>query len=67
MESLEELADEVASLEQRVSDVIFDMVRAQLRDDDAETAKELERNLSKVRRSLQKAEHLLRRSDTAED
>jgi hypothetical protein len=67
MESLYELADEVASLEQRVSDVIFDMVRAQLRDDDAETAKELERNLSKVRRSLQKAEHLLRRSDTAED
>jgi hypothetical protein len=67
MESLDELADEVASLEQRVSDVIFDMVRAQLRDDDAETAKELERNLSKVRRSLQKAEHLLRRSDTAED
>jgi hypothetical protein len=67
MESLDELADEVAFLEQRVSDVIFDMVRAQLRDDDAETAKELERNLSKVRRSLQKAEHLLRRSDTAED
>jgi hypothetical protein len=67
MESLDELADEVASLEQRVSDVIFDMVRAQLRDDDADTARELERNLSKVRRSLQKAEHLLRRSDTAED
>jgi hypothetical protein len=67
MESLDDLADEVASLEQRVSDAIFDMVRAQLRDDDAETAKELERNLSKVRRSLQKAEHLLRRSDTAED
>jgi hypothetical protein len=67
MESLDDLADEVASLEQRVSDAIFDMVRAQLRDDDADTAKELERNLSKVRRSLQKAEHLLRRSDTAED
>jgi hypothetical protein len=67
MESLDDLADEVASLEQRVSDAIFDMVRAQLRDDDADTAKELERNLSKVRRSLQKAEHLLRRSDSAED
>jgi hypothetical protein len=67
MESLDDLADEVASLEQRVSDAIFDMVRAQLRDDGADTAKELERNLSKVRRSLQKAEHLLRRSDTAED
>ena len=67
MESLDDLADEVASLEQRVSDAIFDMVRAQLRDDGADTAKELERNLSKVRRSLQKAEHLLRRSDSAED
>jgi hypothetical protein len=67
VESLDELADEVASLERRVSDAIFDMVRAQLRSDDAEHAKELERNLSKVRRSLQKAEHLLRRSDPDED
>jgi hypothetical protein len=67
VESLDDLADEVASLERRVSDAIFDMVRAQLRNDDAENAKELERNLSKVRRSLQKAEHLLRRSDTDED
>jgi hypothetical protein len=60
---LDALADEIAGLERRVSDAIFDMVRAQLRNDDAENAKELERNLSKVRRSLQKAEHLLRRSD----
>ena len=67
MESLEELADEIAGLERRVSDVIFDMVRAQLRNDDAENAKELERNLSRVRRSLQKAEHLLRRSDVVDD
>jgi hypothetical protein len=67
VESLDDLADEVASLERRVSDAIFDMVRAQLRSDDAENAKELERNLSKVRRSLQKAEHLLRRSDADED
>jgi hypothetical protein len=67
MESLDELADEVASLERRVSDAIFDMVRAQLRNEDAENAKELERNLSKVRRSLQKAEHLLRRQDVDED
>jgi hypothetical protein len=66
VESLDDLADEVASLERRVSDAIFDMVRAQLRSDDAENAKELERNLSKVRRSLQKAEHLLRRSDSDE-
>jgi hypothetical protein len=67
VESMDDLADEVASLERRVADAIFDMVRAQLRNDDAENAKELERNLSKVRRSLQKAEHLLRRSDTGED
>lgn len=63
MESLDDLADEIAGLERRVADAIFDMVRAQLRNDDAENAKELERNLSRVRRSLQKAEHLLRRSD----
>ncbi|MGB8180426.1 MAG: hypothetical protein WCF63_09695 [Acidimicrobiales bacterium] len=67
MESLEDLADEVASLERRVADAIFDMVRAQLSNDDAEHAKELERHLSKVRRSLQKAEHLLRRNDPNED
>lgn len=62
MESLESLADEVAALESRIADVIFETVRAQLRSDD-EGAKELERQLSKVRRSLQKAEHLLRRSE----
>jgi hypothetical protein len=67
VESLDDLADEIAGLERRVSDVIFDMVRAQLRNDDAENAKELERNLSRVRRSLQKAEHLLRRSDNEDD
>jgi hypothetical protein len=67
VESLDDLADEIAGLERRVSDVIFDMVRAQLRNDDAENAKELERNLSRVRRSLQKAEHLLRRSDAGVD
>jgi flagellar hook-basal body complex protein FliE len=59
---LDDLADEIASLESRVSDVIFDMLRAQMRNENAEAAKELERSLSKVRRSLQKAEHLLRTS-----
>ncbi|MFY9783989.1 MAG: hypothetical protein WAK12_10715 [Acidimicrobiales bacterium] len=63
MESFEELADEVAVLERRVADAIFEAVRAQLRDDQAVSAKELERELSKVRRSLQKAEHLLRQHD----
>lgn len=67
MESFDELADEVSALERRISDVIFDTVRAQLRGDDAESAKELERELSKVRRSLQKAEHLLRRRSAEEE
>jgi hypothetical protein len=67
MESLDELADEVASLERRVSDAIFDLVRAQLHNDDAQNAKALESSLSKVRRSLQKAEYLLRRPDDDED
>jgi len=61
--SFDELADEVAAIERRVSDAIFDSVRAQLRAEGADAAKERERQLSKVRRSLQKAEHLLRRSD----
>lgn len=62
-ESLSDLADAVSSLERRVSDVIFDAVRAQLRDDEADEAHELERRLTKVRRSLQKAEGLLRGYD----
>ena len=60
MESFDSLADEVGALESRVADAIFDTVRAQLRSVDADEAKELERRLSKVRRSLQKAEMLLR-------
>ena len=60
MESFDTLADEVGALESRVADAIFDTVRAQLRSDDADEAKELERRLAKVRRSLQKAEMLLR-------
>jgi hypothetical protein len=67
VESLDDLADEVAALEHRVADAIFDTVRAQLRNDEAESAKELARQLAKVRRSLQKAEHLLRRSDVEAD
>ena len=60
MESFEGLADEVGALGSRVADAIFDSVRAQMRFDGADEAKELERRLSKVRRSLQKAEMLLR-------
>ena len=60
MESFDTPADEVGALESRVADAIFDTVRAQLRAEVADEAKELERRLSKVRRSLQKAEMLLR-------
>jgi hypothetical protein len=60
VESFDTLADEVGALESRVADAIFDTVRAQLRSDGADEAKELERRLSKVRRSLPKAVMLLR-------
>ncbi|MEI6854816.1 MAG: hypothetical protein WCK12_01820 [Acidimicrobiaceae bacterium] len=60
MQSFDELADEVSSIESRVSDAIYDALRAQVNEDEPDNAKELERRLSKVRRSLQKAESLLR-------
>jgi hypothetical protein len=60
VESFDELANEVAALESRVSDAIFEALRAQIRAEGAGPAKELERRLAKVRRSLQKAEVLLR-------
>ena len=60
MQSFDELADEVSGIESRVSDAIYDALRAQVNSDEPENAKELERRLWKVRRSLQKAESLLR-------
>jgi Mg2+ and Co2+ transporter CorA len=60
MQSFDELADDVSGIESRVSDAIYDALRAQVNSDEPENAKELERRLSKVRRSLQKAESLLR-------
>jgi len=60
MQSFDELADEVSSIESRVSDAIYDALRAQVNADEPENAKDLERRLSKVRRSLQKAEAMLR-------
>ena len=60
MQSFDELADEVSSIESRVSDAIYDTLRAQVNEDEPDNAKELERRLSKVRRSLQTAESLLR-------
>ena len=58
-----QLADDVASLERRVSDLIYDAVRAQIRDLDDHDARDVEKRLAKVRRSLQKAESLLRGVD----
>ncbi len=66
MENYEELANDVAALEQRVADLIFEAVRAQMKTDDSEGARQIERHLSRVRRSLQKAEHLLRRRDVSD-
>ncbi|HUY42568.1 MAG TPA: hypothetical protein VMU98_02260 [Acidimicrobiales bacterium] len=63
MSDFEGLANDIAALEARVTDAVFDAVRSQMRGEDPEEAKELERRLSKVRRSLQKAEHLLRQSE----
>ena len=60
MTSFSDLADEVATLEQRVSDAVFDALRAQLRDTTDDAAREAERQLARVRRSLQKAEAILR-------
>ncbi|MGC8509713.1 MAG: hypothetical protein ACP5PB_02445 [Acidimicrobiales bacterium] len=66
MESLDDLADQVAEIERRVGDAIFEAVRDQLRGDDV-AARERERQLSRVRRSLAKAESLLRATDRDED
>lgn len=60
MNEYDALADEVAGLQHRVNDLIFDAVRAQMRGEDAEAALEREKRLSRVRRSLRKAEALLR-------
>ena len=62
-ETLAHMADDIASIERRVSDAIFDAVRSQLREDSVAEAHELEKRLARVRRSLQKAEGLLRGYD----
>lgn len=66
MGELEDLAGDLAALSARVDDAIFDAVRAQLRDGDAEGAKSLERELAKVRRHLAQAATILRRGDAAD-
>ncbi len=65
MENLHELADEIAAIEQRVSDAIVETLRDQLHGDVA--ARERDRQLSRVRRSLARAESLLRAADSDED
>jgi len=65
--NFDELADQISGVESRLSDLIFDAVRSQLRGEQPEEAKELEKRLSKARRSLQKAEHLLRGIPDVED
>jgi hypothetical protein len=57
--SFDDLANDVAALESRVSEMIFETVREQLRGD-ATGAQQLERQLARVRRSLVKAEVVLR-------
>ena len=63
---LHDLADQIAEIERHIGDVIFAAVRDQLRGDDAD-ARERERQLSRVRRSLAKAESVLRAMDLDED
>jgi hypothetical protein len=59
VEDFEALADEIEAMEERVTDAIFTAIREQMRGD-SEAAVELEKRLSKVRRSLRKAQKLLR-------
>ena len=60
-EQLDEVADAVATLAERVGDFIYDALATQTHGgDEAEGAKELERQLARVRRSLAKAEQILR-------
>ncbi len=67
MTEFSELADEVASLEQRISDAVFDAVRAQLRDGADSGARNTERQLARARRSLQKAEAILRETARSDE
>ncbi len=59
------LADEVSAVEGHVADALFDAVRAQLRGDPHFA--DQERQLARARRSLLKAEALLRALSEAAD
>jgi hypothetical protein len=59
-EQLDALAAEVAALGDRVGELVYDALRTQTRGgEDAEGARELERQLARVRRSLDKASAIL--------
>lgn len=60
-ELIEDIAGATNSLGERVSELIYDALRREIAGGDgAGGAKELERQLAKVRRSLAKAEQILR-------
>lgn len=67
MSDFDDIVTLIASAESRLSDAIFEAVRSQLRGDDPDAARELEKRLAKARRSLQKAEHLLRGAPDLDD
>ncbi|HEV2428040.1 MAG TPA: hypothetical protein VGS61_07465 [Acidimicrobiales bacterium] len=59
-ESLDDLADAVESLEERVADAAYETLRARVRDGDTAGADALERRLGRARRALAKAAAELR-------
>lgn len=60
-EEFAEIAAQTNSLAERVSDLIYDTLRREISGSNgAATANDLERQLAKVRRSLSKAEQILR-------
>lgn len=59
-ESLEDLADAVAAIEERVADAAYETLRARVREGDAQGADALERRLGRARRALAKAAAELR-------
>ncbi len=59
-ESLEDLADAVGALEERVADAAYETLRARVSDGDADGAADLERRLGRARRALAKAAAELR-------
>jgi hypothetical protein len=60
-ERLEGLISDVGSIAERIDDLVFDAAKAQgAGGDGALAAREFERELTKVRRSLAKADQILR-------